>query len=126
VGFVVDKVALGQVFSEYFGFLCHLHSTKFPIIIITRGRYNRPFSGRRAEWTQLGLHPHYAKKTCCLDKVKCCGVKGNNTACFNDDPIFWKGTVSCGLHSLIYNNNFTEWRKLKFRYAFFCYLNEKL
>jgi hypothetical protein len=23
VGFVVDKVALGQVFSEYFGFLCH-------------------------------------------------------------------------------------------------------
>jgi hypothetical protein len=22
VGFVVDKVALGQVFSEYFGFLC--------------------------------------------------------------------------------------------------------
>jgi hypothetical protein len=26
-------------------------------IIITRGRYNRPFSSRRAEWTQLGLHP---------------------------------------------------------------------
>jgi hypothetical protein len=35
VGFVVDKVALGQVFSEYFGFLCqssihriilHLHN----------------------------------------------------------------------------------------------------
>jgi hypothetical protein len=25
--FVVDKVALGQVFSEYFGFPCHLHST---------------------------------------------------------------------------------------------------
>jgi hypothetical protein len=24
VGFVVDKVALGQVFSEYFGFLCRL------------------------------------------------------------------------------------------------------
>jgi hypothetical protein len=22
VGYVVDKVALGQVFSEYFGFLC--------------------------------------------------------------------------------------------------------
>jgi hypothetical protein len=35
----------------------NLHSTIFPIIIITRGRYNRPFSGRRAEWTQLGLHP---------------------------------------------------------------------
>jgi hypothetical protein len=23
VGFVVDKVALGQIFSEYFGFPCH-------------------------------------------------------------------------------------------------------
>jgi hypothetical protein len=35
----------------------NLYSTKFSIIIITRGRYNRPFSGRRAEWTQFGLHP---------------------------------------------------------------------
>jgi hypothetical protein len=35
----------------------NLHSTIFSIIIFTRGRYNRPFSGRRAEWTQLGLHP---------------------------------------------------------------------
>jgi hypothetical protein len=35
----------------------NLHSTKFSIIIITRGRYNRPFSGRRAEWTQCGLQP---------------------------------------------------------------------
>jgi hypothetical protein len=26
VGFVVDKVALGQVFSEYFGFPCQNHS----------------------------------------------------------------------------------------------------
>jgi hypothetical protein len=34
-----------------------LHSTKYSIIIITQGRYNRPVSGRRAEWTQLGLHP---------------------------------------------------------------------
>jgi hypothetical protein len=23
MGFVVDKVTLGQVFSEYFGFTCH-------------------------------------------------------------------------------------------------------
>jgi hypothetical protein len=23
----------------------------------SRGRYNRPFSGRRAEWSQYGLHP---------------------------------------------------------------------
>jgi ABC-type oligopeptide transport system substrate-binding subunit len=35
----------------------NLHSTKFSIITITRGRYYRPFCGRRAEWTQLGLHP---------------------------------------------------------------------
>jgi hypothetical protein len=35
----------------------NLHSTNFSIIIITRGRYKRPFSGRRAEWTQFGLHP---------------------------------------------------------------------
>jgi hypothetical protein len=27
VGFVVDKVALGQVFSEFFGFRCQYHST---------------------------------------------------------------------------------------------------
>jgi hypothetical protein len=46
VGFVVDKVALGQVFSEYFGFPCQFSfHQKFSIIIITtitRGRYNRP------------------------------------------------------------------------------------
>jgi hypothetical protein len=36
VGFVVDKAALGQVFSEYFGFLAN-HSTDFSIIIITQG-----------------------------------------------------------------------------------------
>jgi hypothetical protein len=35
VGFVVEKVALGQVFSEYFGSPANLHSTKFSIIIIT-------------------------------------------------------------------------------------------
>jgi hypothetical protein len=35
VGFVVDKAALGQVFSEYIGFLCQ--STNFSIIIIARG-----------------------------------------------------------------------------------------
>jgi hypothetical protein len=27
MGFVVDKVALGQVFSEYFDLPCNLHST---------------------------------------------------------------------------------------------------
>jgi hypothetical protein len=35
MGFVVDKVALGQVFSEYFGYPCHnLHSTIFSTITI--------------------------------------------------------------------------------------------
>jgi hypothetical protein len=31
--FMVDKAALGQVFSDYFGFPCH-HSTDFSILII--------------------------------------------------------------------------------------------
>jgi hypothetical protein len=34
VGFVVDKVALGQVFSEYFGSPANPHSTNCSIIII--------------------------------------------------------------------------------------------
>jgi hypothetical protein len=45
VGFVVDKVALGQVFSEYFGFPCTIFipsiSPQSPSPII-RGWYNRP------------------------------------------------------------------------------------
>jgi hypothetical protein len=36
MGFVVDKAALEQVFSEYFGFPCQSF-TDFSIIIITRG-----------------------------------------------------------------------------------------
>jgi hypothetical protein len=32
VGFVVDKVALGQVFSEYFGFPGPFHSINFSTI----------------------------------------------------------------------------------------------
>jgi hypothetical protein len=35
VGFVVDKMALGQVFSEYFGSPANLHSTNFSKITIT-------------------------------------------------------------------------------------------
>jgi hypothetical protein len=35
VEFVVDKVALGQVFSEYFGFPAYLHSINFSTITIT-------------------------------------------------------------------------------------------
>jgi hypothetical protein len=34
VEFVVDKVALGQVFSEYFGFPANLHSNNFSTIIL--------------------------------------------------------------------------------------------
>jgi hypothetical protein len=34
VGFVVDKVALGQVFSEYFGFPANSHSTDYSTLII--------------------------------------------------------------------------------------------
>jgi hypothetical protein len=41
VGIVVDKAALGQLFSEYFGFPAN-RSTDFSIIIITRGWHNRP------------------------------------------------------------------------------------
>jgi hypothetical protein len=52
VGFVMDKVALEQVFSEYFG--CRANdSTNFSIIIIIWGWHNRPIGGRSAEWTQL-------------------------------------------------------------------------
>jgi hypothetical protein len=34
VRFVVDKVALGQVFSEYFGFPANSHSTDCSTVII--------------------------------------------------------------------------------------------
>jgi hypothetical protein len=34
VGVVVDKEALGQVFSDYFGSSANLHSTNFSTIII--------------------------------------------------------------------------------------------
>jgi hypothetical protein len=35
VGFVVDKVALEQVFPNYFGFPANIHSTNFSTITIT-------------------------------------------------------------------------------------------
>jgi hypothetical protein len=54
VGFVVDKAALGQVFSEYFGFPCQ--SINFSIIKITQGWHNRPIRGRSAEWTHHQLY----------------------------------------------------------------------
>jgi hypothetical protein len=64
VGFVVGKVTLGQVSPSTSVSPANLNSTKFSIIITiiitTRGRYNKPISGRRAEWTQLDSTPHYA------------------------------------------------------------------
>jgi hypothetical protein len=60
VGFVVDKAALGQVFSEYFDFPCQSSFHQFFFfIIITRGWHNRPIGGRSAEWTQLDSTPQY-------------------------------------------------------------------
>jgi hypothetical protein len=47
-----------------------IHSTKFSILSITQGRYNRPVNGRRAEWTQFGLHPALCKLK---KKVLCFG-----------------------------------------------------
>jgi hypothetical protein len=57
VGFAVDKVALRQVFSEYFGFPCRSFHQLLSIIIITQGWHNRPINGRSAEWTQLDSTP---------------------------------------------------------------------
>jgi hypothetical protein len=52
VGFVVDKVALGQGFSEYFGFPLPIFippiSPQSPSPIIRRW-YNRPVSGRSTQ-----------------------------------------------------------------------------
>jgi hypothetical protein len=42
VGFVVDKVVSGQVFSEYFGFPCqNVHSTNFSILSKHPGQTRR-------------------------------------------------------------------------------------
>jgi hypothetical protein len=57
VGFVVEKCCWCMFSPSTSVSSANLRSTKFSIIIITRGRYNRPCSGRPAEWTQLGLHP---------------------------------------------------------------------
>jgi hypothetical protein len=62
VGFLVDEVALVQVFSEYFSFPCQSSFHQFSILIIIRGSYNRPIGGRRAEWTQLDSTPNIRNK----------------------------------------------------------------
>jgi hypothetical protein len=50
-------VALGRFSPSTSVSPANLQSIKFSIIIITRGRYNRPFSARRAEWTHLDSTP---------------------------------------------------------------------
>jgi hypothetical protein len=50
---VVDKVALGQVFSELFGFPCHCYSTVAVHAHITWGMNSRPVSGRISETSSL-------------------------------------------------------------------------
>jgi hypothetical protein len=53
----MDKAALGQVFSEYFGFPCQsfhqfLHDHNHPVLA------QKAIGGRSAEWT-LDSTPHY-------------------------------------------------------------------
>jgi hypothetical protein len=57
VGFVVDKVSLGRVSSEYFGFLCQFsfHRLLHTHHLSSEAGTNTPNSGRRTKWTQS--HP---------------------------------------------------------------------
>jgi hypothetical protein len=68
VGFVVDKVSSGQVFSEYFGSPTKtIHSTNFSIII-TIQKYNR-----KIEVAPIGEGPRVAPfkgaKGCKVSKI---------------------------------------------------------
>jgi hypothetical protein len=52
----------GAGFLRVLRFPLPIHSTKFSIFTITRVKYDRPrINGRRAEWTQCGLHPPLSK-----------------------------------------------------------------
>jgi hypothetical protein len=65
VGFVVDKVALGQVFSEYLGFPCqfsfhqllHIHHH-----YLSSGASSRPISGWHTKWDSVSPHPKKRKE----------------------------------------------------------------
>jgi hypothetical protein len=61
VGFVEDKVALVQVFSEYFGFHCPslIHKSLHPHNHL--GHVQQARNGRRAEMTQFGLYPQLSE-----------------------------------------------------------------
>jgi hypothetical protein len=80
VPFVVDKVALGQVFFEYFGLPCqfsfhqllhihHHHHHHHHLSSIIWGWYKRPVSGQRTEWTQFHLTPPKKKLEICICKI---------------------------------------------------------
>jgi hypothetical protein len=63
VGFVVDKVALGQIFSEYFGFHCNfpLHRLlQNPHLSSEADTISQTNIGRSTKWTQS--HPVRKKK----------------------------------------------------------------
>jgi hypothetical protein len=64
VGFMVDKVALGQVFSEYFGFPCQSTASHSPSIIGVW--YSRSVSGGHAKWTQSHCTPRNYKIVCLI------------------------------------------------------------
>jgi hypothetical protein len=61
----MDQVALGQVFSEYYGFRCQyffhkiLHPHNHP------GQLQKVSSGQRSDWTHYGLHPHSPSPQLC-------------------------------------------------------------
>jgi hypothetical protein len=66
VGFVVNKVALGQVFFEYFVPPAS-YSTDCATLIIIRGWYNRPVAA--SVIVSVPLHPKKLNKIC-----NCCSV----------------------------------------------------
>jgi hypothetical protein len=72
VGFVVDKVTLGQVFSEYFSFTCQSSFHQF-LHHNHPGWHNRPIGGSSAEWTQLTPPPTIRNTVdCSIVAVKLC------------------------------------------------------
>jgi hypothetical protein len=65
VGFMFDKVALGQVFTQYFCFPCEFSippATQCIInIVIIPGWYNKAICGRRTKWTKSHHTPRIKK-----------------------------------------------------------------
>jgi hypothetical protein len=64
VGFVVDKVAVGQVFSEYFRFPCQFLFHRLPHIhhhLSSVADNNSSIGGRHTKWTRSHT-PHKKKK----------------------------------------------------------------